>query len=281
MKKLITILLFISGSVNAQTSPMYSVACISCNFAITCATPTANLAVYSGTMANTFSVQGMPSIPSGTEAAINSPGSYTLVVSPITMPPGPVLIPVAISLNTTLPVSSLSSTFQSLSGTQTPQAVSITAVSPTVNITHFVYSPLGGTVTANSHSITYLPGSPGTYTHCIVDDLNGCISCTEFTISLNNGTGLVKESLKNRISIFPNPAREFVYVQGTKNTGESGRVSLEIVNFLGQSIRQEDIDPDKPGIGINVEAIPNGVYILKLKAQNNTETISRRFVINH
>ena len=54
--------------------------------------------------------------------------------------------------------------------------------SPTLNITHTWISPLGGTLTAGTPTAIFLPGSPGTYTHCIINNLNGCSSCSTFSV---------------------------------------------------------------------------------------------------
>ena len=60
----------------------------------------------------------------------------------------------------------------------------VTAVAnPTVNITHYWMSPSGGTLTAGSPTAIFLPGSTGTFTHCIVNNLNGCSSCSTFTVA--------------------------------------------------------------------------------------------------
>ncbi|MBL7921603.1 MAG: hypothetical protein JNJ40_14910, partial [Bacteroidia bacterium] len=60
----------------------------------------------------------------------------------------------------------------------------VTAVAnPTVNITHQWMSPSGGTLTAGTPTAIFLPGQTGTFTHCIVNNLNGCSSCSTFTVS--------------------------------------------------------------------------------------------------
>ncbi|MBA3680178.1 MAG: gliding motility-associated C-terminal domain-containing protein [Bacteroidetes bacterium] len=60
----------------------------------------------------------------------------------------------------------------------------VTAVAnPTTNITHSWISPSGGTLTAGSPTAIFLPGQTGTFTHCIVNNLNGCSSCTTFSVA--------------------------------------------------------------------------------------------------
>lgn len=270
MKKLFTLFLLSTSFGFAQT-PNYSVSCLSCNFEINCITPTVDIAVFNGTTAATFSVQGMPSIPTGTSAGISVAGTYTLSIQ------GGPLIPLSITQNTLAPVSSLSSTFQSLSPTQTPQMVTLTAVSPTINITQIVYEPTGGTVVASNPVWPYPPGGAGTYTHCILYLVNGCTSCKEFTISINNGVGIEKTGAMEMLSVFPNPAKDRIYI---KNGAYEGIVKIEVINALGEAIKQEEVDLSKGSGNVAVDQLPPGVYILKLKAPGVPQTATTRFVVS-
>jgi gliding motility-associated-like protein len=84
------------------------------------------------------------------------------------------------------------------SGTVTPLTQNITCslsslatvsvyANPTVNITHYIYDPQGGVFPANTPTAIYYPGGVGTFTHCVTDDANGCISCSNFTVSSTQG----------------------------------------------------------------------------------------------
>jgi gliding motility-associated-like protein len=93
----------------------------------------------------------------------------------------------AVFQNTVFPTSSLTPTLQNIT-CSVSSVISITATAgPTVNISHQILSPLGGTFTAQTPTITYLPGGPGTYTHCVVNDVNGCSVCKEFTVASSQG----------------------------------------------------------------------------------------------
>jgi gliding motility-associated-like protein len=89
--------------------------------------------------------------------------------------------------NTLTPTSTLTPAFQNI----TCSLTSITPVnsisSPSVNVSHVYYSPFGGSLTVLSYTSTYIPGGPGTYTDCSVNDVNGCSSCKEFTVAANQG----------------------------------------------------------------------------------------------
>ena len=92
----------------------------------------------------------------------------------------------ALSHNTTIPSATLSPLNQIINCTSTgPASVNVGATS-FVNMEHVFTSPNGATVVYNNNPVTYYPGSPGTYTHCIVDKTNGCKSCKTFTVTSND-----------------------------------------------------------------------------------------------
>ncbi len=66
------------------------------------------------------------------------------------------------------------------------QTVTITASSPTVNISLSVMSPLGGSLTSKSHTMQYIP-SVGPYTVTATNDVNGCVTTRGFTVTSTQG----------------------------------------------------------------------------------------------
>lgn len=66
--------------------------------------------------------------------------------------------------------------------------ITVTATSnPSVNISHYWIAPSGGTLTMNNNPATFAPGFPGTYTHVVVNDINGCSAKKEFTVTSSSG----------------------------------------------------------------------------------------------
>lgn len=94
---------------------------------------------------------------------------------------------VVIGQNTLTPNAIISPTFQNITCSLTSIAPIFATSNPTVNVTHQFYSPLGGNYSTNTYSASYTPGGPGTYSHCIVNDANGCSSCKTFTVFSNQG----------------------------------------------------------------------------------------------
>ncbi|MDI1354470.1 MAG: gliding motility-associated C-terminal domain-containing protein [bacterium] len=94
---------------------------------------------------------------------------------------------VSIGQNTVTPTATVAPVFQNITCTQTAIAT-ITAVSTTtVNVSHTILSPLGVPFSSNTSTVIYTPGVPGTYTHCVVNDANGCSSCRTFSVFSNQG----------------------------------------------------------------------------------------------
>lgn len=95
-----------------------------------------------------------------------------------------------VSENTLAPIGTVNPIFQTI----TCNANSIITVTATanlaVNVTHQFTSPQGGTLAIQQQNLTYLPGGVGVYSHCVINDVNGCSSCHNFTV--------------NSLSTFPN-----------------------------------------------------------------------------
>lgn len=71
------------------------------------------------------------------------------------------------------------------------------------------------------------------------------------------------QSVKNNISIYPNPAKNEFYINFPSNT--LGKVSVEIYDMSGKLITSEDkISPDAKK-AISTDKLVNGIYIVKVK----------------
>lgn len=94
---------------------------------------------------------------------------------------------ISVGINTVVPTSVVSPSFQNIN-CAINSVTSITATaSPVINVSHHIVSPLGGSFTANSYSVVYTPFAPGTYTHCVVNDINGCSVCDQFSVTSSSG----------------------------------------------------------------------------------------------
>jgi len=95
------------------------------------------------------------------------------------------------------------------------------------------------------------------------------------------------KSIKNSINIYPNPADESLKINlDLKNSKNDYKIS--IYNGLGKLIKQDEISFTNNSAIINTKELPNGVYILSLRADsrsvktgssNNEVIITKRFLI--
>lgn len=149
--------------------------------------------------------------PTVTVNAMNTAQSYTWnnnIVSPMTGPIGTFAIggsgvwtitaenpvsacvatkTIAVTINTTAPTSIVTPTFQNITCNLTSITTVTATASPTVNILHQFIAPSGAIYSPTSYSATYPPFGTGTYTHCVINSVNGCSTCKQFTVASNQG----------------------------------------------------------------------------------------------
>jgi hypothetical protein len=186
MKKILTVFLVALSSLSVKSQLNFTITNITGSSTITCLTPSINLMLssnYSLQPVN-FSWSGPANI-TGTNVFVNTAGTYTVyAVAPNSVSASQVI---SIAVNTAVPVSALTPTSQIISCINTVADVTLSAISPSVNVTHNVASPLGGTFLAQSASFVYQGPGVGTYTYCLVNNENGCSTCKQFSISSNSG----------------------------------------------------------------------------------------------
>lgn len=93
----------------------------------------------------------------------------------------------ALGQNTLAPSNTITPAFQNITCAFASIQTVTSSASPSVNVSHWIYSPFGGTLTVNSSTSTYIPAGPGTYTDCAFNDVNGCPTCRQFTVVANQG----------------------------------------------------------------------------------------------
>lgn len=157
------------------------------NYMINCYNPSLTLTL-NPTSYNYTTSPPLPPNQTGanpTFSIVNSQGTYTVfAVNPISNCVATKTF--ALSHNTLIPTATLSPLNQIINCTSTGPA-SVTVGTPTfVNMEHVFMSPNGASVVFINNPVTYYPGTPGTYTHCIVDKTNGCKSCRTFTVTSND-----------------------------------------------------------------------------------------------
>lgn len=83
-----------------------------------------------------------------------------------------------------------------------------------------------------------------------------------------NNTGLTNLSLKHlNLSVFPNPAKDFINIGGLPNA----TTELIIYNNIGEAVITEENVLNN--CSINVTSLPNGVYYLQAKTNKGTQIV--------
>ncbi|TSJ47754.1 T9SS type A sorting domain-containing protein [Fluviicola chungangensis] len=128
---------------------------------------------------------------------------------------------------------------------------------------------------ANNTTLSQITAVPGTY--CVdISDANSCIIDSCFVISSAAG---IETSDQLMLSVFPNPASEFVQIQFSDGlNGVSKNVS--IADLSGKIIYSADLPGEMNLLEIPVNHWSNGTYTYRINAENNLP-VSGRMVISH
>jgi hypothetical protein len=102
----------------------------------------------------------------------------------------------------------------------------------------------------------------GNYTVCVTD-AGGCVTCSAITIS--SPTGVIQLTDNGSIKVFPNPANDYIVVQGEVSI--AANLNVSVLNMFGQIVIQDAIQAN--GVfskQINIEGIPTGVYFVRISS---------------
>ncbi len=131
-------------------------------------------------------------------------------------------------------------------------------------------------VIATAAGIT-LSVAPTTNTYMVKQDICGVIKY-DTVVVYASGVGLNEsEYIKNNISVFPNPASDIINISFNIDL-EKEFTRIEILNNLGQIIREEEVSFKTKYASVKTNDLPSGVYLLNLKSASSV-SVSKRFVI--
>lgn len=179
-----------AGVYPAPPIPSFTMVNVSNSPSITCLTPSVQLDATSTYSYNNGSLNyfwaSAGSTLTGNSNNITVPGTYTVyALDPATNCGSTRLVTVGV--NTVVPSSTVSPTTKVINCGSPALPVFTLSAGSAVNVTHFITSPLGATVSVNSSTASYVAGVPGPYVHCLVNDINGCSTCKQFTVVANQG----------------------------------------------------------------------------------------------
>lgn len=242
----------VTSLICAQNSLTFSIVSVNNYSVITCVVKTISLNVVSSSSGPfTYTWTG-PNFNAQTAAVtLTVPGNYSIAVSNGVTTSNSV---VPISINTVIPISSLpTSTFIP------PGTMTITAISPTTNITHYIYTPSSPVPLTSTAVTTIFSTSPGTHTYCLVNNLTGCSSCQNTT----TGTVLsVSENQKYNLSCYPNPSSGIFKITST----DQDIITIKIYNAAGDMVKATYTL--LPEITVDLSESPAGMYTLFFVSKN-------------
>lgn len=102
-------------------------------------------------------------------------------------------------------------------------------------------------------------------------------SCNGYTIAVT-GQNEIENNFAD-LKMFPIPANQMLTIE-TSLLSENESLTLNILNDIGQVIREEEIIIRNKQAFINTNDLANGFYLLKLK-RASTESIIKKIVVSH
>ncbi len=183
-----------TASITLQQTPYFYINNVSGSNSITCEYPSINLYAvsnytYNGGILNYFWMSNSATFNTSS-VNIVSPGIYTVTgTDPINNCSS--TNTVSIGINTVSPISLITPSILSITCSLTSIATTVAAISsPSYNMTHLFISPFGGTLSVTTYSnnyAIYTPMTTGIFTHCLINNISGCSTCKNFTVTSNQG----------------------------------------------------------------------------------------------
>ena len=176
-------------TMNPQPSPAtFSLVPNNTTFSITCYQPTVDIGTNNPNNTYTWSATSFTPVNS-TSISVTSANAGTMSIAATNTVSGCTATKtITIGVNTVVPVSAMTPTFQNITCSVGSVAnVTLTATSPTVNFEHSIVPPQGGVWYSNNTPDFYYPGGgTGTYTYVLTNLANGCKTQKTFTITGSN-----------------------------------------------------------------------------------------------
>ncbi len=93
----------------------------------------------------------------------------------------------------------------------------------------------------------------------------------DITFALNTGLNDTKDAFKADVSVYPNPASDYVNVAVKGAT--HGKVKVELVNIIGQTLKVEEVAPlnQQVNMKLNLNDAPKGVLFIKVSDESGSQ----------
>lgn len=93
----------------------------------------------------------------------------------------------------------------------------------------------------------------------------------DITFALNTGLNDNKDAFKAEVSVYPNPASDYVNIAVKEAT--HGKVKVELVNIIGQTLKVEETTPvnQQVNMQLNLCDAPKGVLFIKVSDESGSK----------
>jgi PKD repeat protein len=137
----------------------------------------------------------------------------------------------------------------------------------------YTWDVTGGTITdgQGTATVTVEWAGEGNGTVMVSEETSGgCEGESDvFNVMIDNCTGISDPNTTNDIKIYPNPARNYINISLTVDDGT--KYTMTIYNTLGQQVYTIDEagNGQQQTLNIDVNHLPQGLYIIRLVSENN------------
>ncbi|MBO9204922.1 MULTISPECIES: T9SS type A sorting domain-containing protein [Niastella] len=136
------------------------------------------------------------------------------------------------------------------------------------------YNAKNGTTTTKYQYVDVNKGGDAQY-YRIKAVTTGSDSSYSQTVSISNIAGSNKNSGTNILTIFPNPATDYVYLKSTANDLQNK--DMVLVNMSGMELKRTRITDGNNQAKLDVSKLPRGVYVIKLMDNKTGKAESTMF----
>ncbi|MBN4049635.1 T9SS type A sorting domain-containing protein [Bacteroidales bacterium AH-315-N07] len=145
--------------------------------------------------------------------------------------------------------------------------------------TSIVSNPPNGTANLlNADSIQYTPNNSFTGKDSLVYkicDVQGLCDTANVVITVNPSTSVTDNSIENRFSIYPNPAKDILNVLSSEKFTD---LNIAITDITGRTIFRKTNLLDKNDFTINISDLLDGVYLITFS--NEDYSVTKKIIKN-
>lgn len=88
----------------------------------------------------------------------------------------------------------------------------------------------------------------------------------------------INSSIPYTFNIYPNPAKDRIAIDLSECEGQ--KVNIQILNFLGKEVYNEKIEAASPVHSVNINALEDGQYMLRIATQGKKAMIKKLIVVH-